>query len=212
MNKERKQLEKLKNLLESQYIWAHLYPDFDFEQPIRQLVQAGADVNLRISFDRTPLIVAAGNNNPRIVQIFLNAGANINLQSFFGSTALRHTSDPEIVAMLLKAGADVNDQNAVGEAALTNIAKLNPRSTAQNRLVISEMFLAAGANVNHQDNSHETALFFAARLNRPELMPVLLGAGADLTIRNNAGQTALDVARVHNNTQIIELLSKYKIR
>lgn len=69
----------------------------------------------------TPLIGAIQSNHPKICELLLQKGANINLQDKGGDTALMYAIEChqlEIVAKLLAAGADWTLKNGKGETAL----------------------------------------------------------------------------------------------
>ena len=87
---------------------------------VRQLLHAGADVNLtcgEMDGCTSPLYVAAQNGNYEVVALLLAAGATVNLASALGITPLHaaalHSTDmlgdpAKTISMLLDAGADVN--------------------------------------------------------------------------------------------------------
>ncbi len=77
----------------------HLPPEI-----IEELIQAGAEVNVRIYGGLTPLMVAAGGNS-RILRALIKAGADLNAADDRGATALRWAEDsPENHQILRDAG------------------------------------------------------------------------------------------------------------
>lgn len=70
----------------------------------------------------------------------------------------------------------------------------------------------SGDVVNSPIEDGKTALMYAAELNSPEVITVLLDKGARVDIKDNTGNTALDYAlknaRVANNEDILKLLGK----
>ena len=97
---------------------------------IQLLIEKGANINdkeIRDTIDQTPLIVAAQGGCKEIVEILLQAGANIEHRNDQGETALISAAQEghkEIVQILLDAGANVNQENADGETALELAIKL----------------------------------------------------------------------------------------
>ena len=62
-------------------------------QSVRQLIEAGADVNAKTNIDvgdRTPLMVASEAGREEVVKLLLEAGANIEDYDDNGSTALKY--------------------------------------------------------------------------------------------------------------------------
>ena len=55
---------------------------------VRELIHAGADVNMKNILKQTPLMFAAQNNHTEIVQELIKAGAIVNLKSDRHETAL----------------------------------------------------------------------------------------------------------------------------
>lgn len=83
------------------------------EDGSRQLLEAGAKVNVVTKNGETPLHFAAGSKNPRLVEMLIAAGADVNRQSDpkldGGSTPLHKAAFNgriESIKLLLEAGAD----------------------------------------------------------------------------------------------------------
>lgn len=90
---------------------------------ISRCLKAGADVNARDKYRRTPLYLAARfSKTPAVVEALLKAGADVNARTEFGSTPLhfaaRFSKTPAIVETLLRAGAAVNARNRDGQTPL----------------------------------------------------------------------------------------------
>ena len=97
-----------------------------FTEIAKLIIDAGADVNLvHINTDvkRTPLMLACKESHEDTVQLLLQSGADPNLQTDIGITALLCAVNSScrslgIVRSLLEAGAAVNSQDREGLSSL----------------------------------------------------------------------------------------------
>lgn len=87
------------------------------------LIDAGAEVNPQNFCFLTPLSsVSMGSGDVEMIELLLAKGADINLKSCGGVTALMIAASdgsPEVVKMLIAKGADVNAKTDHGETALS---------------------------------------------------------------------------------------------
>ena len=137
-------------------------------------------VNTRFHDQDTPLMVAADKaNNPEILQVLINAGADVNAQNEDGETALMKAMDedvnPACVNVLLKAGAKVNLKEDDGETALMKALDEN---------VAPEVIIAlldAGADARAKDARGRSVIGYYAlrayRIHGTEAMSRLEAAG-----------------------------------
>jgi ankyrin repeat protein len=130
------------------------------------LLQAHCDPNLDIlnrpdTWGMTPLMHAASRSNVELVTWLLEAGAQVDVASNNGDTALtlslREAFSP-VVALLLGAKANPN-LFTEGDPPLLVAAK-------HGRLEALDLLLAAGANKNNCDHDGKTALMIAAKEKR----------------------------------------------
>ncbi len=152
-------------------------------ETVKQLIEAGANVNLQDKNGRTALMLASVYNRTKIVELLLRNNADPNLQDQDGWTALIFASTGDFFGdMANKTHSDFSD--------------------------IIRMLLVAGADVNHQNNEGWTALINACRFNYTEHVRVLLEAdGVDVNIKI-LRWTALNFAENNHNTEMIRLLKK----
>ena len=90
-------------------------------QYVRNLLDLGADINMRDKKGYTALIIATQYKYIVIIRLLLDRGADPNISSVYGDTPLIYASfggRTDIVRLLLRYGADPNIQNRYGETAL----------------------------------------------------------------------------------------------
>ena len=171
------------------------------------LLEAGADVEARNRWGRTPLHGAAASKRSQVVAELARAGADLNARDSAGNTPLhasRHNEHAEVVYLLLELGADptlVNDRGEVADpldCGYWNTEGFARVATAQ----ATAACLAAGTDVNARDRRGNTPLLFATEMmgggadespasKDPAVVTLLLEAGADVNARNEVGSTPL---------------------
>jgi len=103
------------------------------------MLEPDQDLNQKDAYGQTPLMYASSNNNAEAVQILINMGADANLQTDDGWTALMYAArdNPENIKTLLINGADSELENNDGQTAL-DIAKENYPENAEEFFTIDE--------------------------------------------------------------------------
>lgn len=139
-----------------------------------------------------------------IVDVLLNAGADVNRQCEYGWTPLyvasTHSHNTEIISLLLQAKADVLISNTFGETSL-HVACHHGFSDAVNA------FLAAGAGANVSDKNGETPLFRASYFGHLKVVQTLLSStGVDVDKATNNGEIPLHVASYHGHFHCVRAL------
>ena len=130
------------------------------------LLENGANINdkeVRDTIDQIPLIVAADGGCKDIVEMLLEAGADIEHRNDQGETALiaaAQNGHKEIVQMLLDAGANVNQENADGETALDLTIKLRHKKD------LVDLLLEHGAEASGIKKKRKTKTRRNKRMNK----------------------------------------------
>jgi len=128
-----------------------------------------------------------------IVNVFIQAGANVNANNGEAlRTAILKNFD-EVVEVLLQAGANIYEPDS----------ELLISASAFDFLPVVARLLQLGADV-HANN--DEALRLASRSGNEEIVELLLHAGADVHANNNE---ALRSAVEKDDTEVIELLLEY---
>jgi hypothetical protein len=141
----------------------------DDADAVKLLLDAGVPVETEGAIH-----TAVDHGNGKIVQILIDAGADVNsLGPYKQSLLMSATTRPEITKILLAAKADPN---------IVNEYKIGPLAAAaeQGQLEVVKMLLAAGAKVKQRDPSGGTALMVAVLRGYKEVVQTLIDAGADV--------------------------------
>ena len=170
-------------------------------EKVKELVEKGADVNLKDKEGYTALMNASCDSNKEIAEFLVAHGAEINVKGNDGMTALIFASRggyKDIVELLVNNGADVNIKEKQGMTALM-LASLNGHRE------IVEFLVLRGADVNAKDEFEQTALMSASFGGHKEIIEFLVSRGADINQKNNLGKTAIDLAK---NEEVKGILNK----
>lgn len=149
-------------------------------QLIRVAVAEGADVNSPSSDSagETPLIRAAAQDNPALVNLLLELGGDPNgcERGPTERTALMHSHSSAAAAeALLRGGANPDSRNGAGETALHFAASANS-------VPVIKLLVAAGADVEARSNQGLAPLDYAIRQgNITPAAEALIATGAELT-------------------------------
>ena len=196
---------------------------------IKELVKAGADIDIKDKSGHDALSYAISINNIEIVQILIDHGAkleNADAQDDKGRTllmravinviddyAIEGTKTMEFIEKLLIVGANINIRDNNGYNALLY-------AISKNNMQIAKFLIDHGAkleNVDVRDDKGRTPLMRAMiasveiynhRKKREiiENIEMLLQAGADINITDNYGNNALSYAISKNNREIVQFL------
>lgn len=139
------------------------------------LAKSKSNINARNDFKRTPLCIAADENNLLIAELLIDAGADVNLSGQHGNTPLHSASfngNEQLVKKLLAAGAAINERNESGETALIICSE-----RGYNFIVAT--LLEKGADVTCADSDGHTALYYATENGSNDIVEKLIIAGAE---------------------------------
>lgn len=161
------------------------------------LVTRGANVNVRMSNGLTPLMFAARNGASRCVDLFLDAGADINAveeEHGVGAFGLAlNRLDLQLAEHLLARGAEPN---------FGSIETLPLAVAEHGSLAFIHALEARGCKLVRDDQRGRMA-FVSARNPDPEVFDYLLNHGADPSEGNDFGYTPLILAALNNHHHLI---------
>ncbi|KAG9852947.1 purine and uridine phosphorylase, partial [Aureobasidium melanogenum] len=157
-----------------------------------------ADAEATDSNGRTALYWASEEGHSNIVQILLDAGADLDAQSDYGTPlhAASEMGHDKIVQMLLDAGADLDAQSDYG-------TPLRAASFSGHDKIV-QMLLSKGADVN-QGGPRNTPLRAASFWGHDKIVQILLSKGADVN-QGGPQNTPLQAASEMGHDKIVQML------
>jgi ankyrin repeat protein len=173
---------------------------------VKELLDAGADINVPTPEGVTPLMLALDNDHQEVAKLLLDRGANIHVWDWWGRTALYVVTDAKIAAEVGRGDVSNNVRKSAP-------SPLPPNGvTPVSRMEIINALLEKGADPNIQLNMHRpsrsgnsgrfieplqstgaTPLHRAALVGDVPLIKALLDAGASPNL-NDMGLTPFLIA------------------
>ncbi|HIG31635.1 MAG TPA: ankyrin repeat domain-containing protein [Verrucomicrobiales bacterium] len=188
------------------------------ESMVQLLIQSGADVNVFGGPNLiTPLHLAAGVNQFKVVDLLIAAGGRIDVRSLEGFTpldfAMKNHLQP-MVAFLKGKGASgsgsrsvytavmVSDIEALEEHMDSSIdievrrkgKSLLEMAVEAEHYEVVRILLGKGANPESRTRKEEPVIFLAVYRGNLEITRLLLNSGANKEVLNQMGQSPLDIA------------------
>ena len=183
------------------------------------------------SFDAPAIVFAAASGNRELIEILLEAGANIDAKSSWwagGTSALQHATgamlsyDKELAEYLIARGATIDAHAAAGLDMSEKLAELirenpevvnAPGSDGMSPLhfaatpQIAELLLTHGADINRRDRDHNGTPAQWTMRRRPEVCRYLLeqGAEADVVLYCAIGDVERAKAEFQRNPELLKL-------
>ncbi|XP_057337606.1 ankyrin-1-like [Microplitis mediator] len=181
----------------------HLGDNQARESIVNLFLNLGADVNARVTDNRSVLHLAVENNYESIVEIFLKHNANVNLIDNKGRTPLFiavKNNNENITRSLLKYNANVN------LATLNNVTPLHIAIVNKYEKLV-EILLENNADTSSRYlNEDNTPLHMSVKYNFDNITKMLLKHNADVNSKNSNGSTPLHIAVKNNNLNIVTTL------
>lgn len=160
--------------------------------------------------DLTPLHLAAENNLPRVVRALLEHGADVNVRSGLGCTALHSAAAfgaIEVVQELLRWNADVVALDRQRRTPLFNAFCIK-HLIRERQLEVASLLIASGAPVHVRMAGERTVLHEAVSRDHLPSVGLLLRHGADPHAADVHGKTPLHTAASHGQEACMWALLK----
>ena len=116
----------------NQDIFKYIYNDD--VQSVKNYIDAGYDLNIKNINGYTALILAAKNNNYKIVNILLKKCADVNIQNYYNYNALIaavYNKNMKMTKIILNSNIDIDKEYINGYTALTVAADNNDRELVE---------------------------------------------------------------------------------
>ena len=178
---------------------------FGHTETVRYLVGLKeVDLDHKCDFGWTALFWAVHENHPDVVEVLIDAGADVEVRDKSALTPLVFASEKgklPMVKMLVEAGASVCARDHMGRTCFWMAAAFGHTETARYLVRLK------GVDVDAEADDGLTAVLAAAQENHPDVMKVLIDAGADIEARDNSdGRTPLHVVSQRGHIRAVEVL------
>ena len=168
------QYETQRRINELEQFCEEYMPDFpDFMKIVSSFLEV-VDIDEQNSNGLTALMLATIEGHTEIVDILIEAGADLNIQEEHGDTALMkaiYKKNIDIAEMLIDSGADLNIQNVYRDAPLIYAIKTENTD-------IAKLLIDAKADLNIQDFFGNSALIKAIQKENIIIAQMLIENGA----------------------------------
>lgn len=158
-------------------------------------------VNKLVGYGKyTPLVMAIEGNNPDNVDWLISQGASLKYNDKKGcQVSVMHKigGSYRVIEVLLKNGCDINEVNELGQTCAMLASYPSIKELVRN-----------GANVHLLDNELRSVLYYAAAVNNPKTIPLLLELGININQQDSAGITPLMIAVEKLKTVNIDIFLK----
>ncbi|KAL4656800.1 ankyrin repeat, SAM and basic leucine zipper domain-containing protein 1 [Arapaima gigas] len=177
---------------------------------LEQLLDAGVDVDYRLSFDWTLLMCAVHSAHYELAKLLLDRGASANFSkdqyTVLMVACMASATEDKIVKcveLLLSRNANPNTHNSVRRTPLMIAAK-------EGYCQVLNVLVSFGADINAQDSNGYTALAMAVQHGREEAVLKLLQLGAHRNTRTKTGQSPAHLAKVYRRAEISHILASQR--
>jgi len=185
----------------------HLTVFLDDAAATSQLLDHGADPNIKEFCGKTPLHIAAELGSLSCTDALISWGANLEITDRFGNTPLHNVclqGHRRVVEFLLDAGAQIDATNPVGEAPLRN-------AVFGDHLDVVKLLHQRGAAFAPQDSWGSTPVHNAVRFNSHRVLRFLLELKLRVDQKYYNGRTVLHLAAESGDLETLKILGEFDL-
>ncbi|KAF4989083.1 hypothetical protein FGRMN_9369 [Fusarium graminum] len=172
---------------------------------VEALLDRGVSPNSQGPGGFPTLCHAVGHDRKEVVELLLERGANVELETATGRRALHlavnSNKSEAIMKVLLRYGADIDARDSSGQTPLFEAVHRWGTGNPMGSLDMMKLLIANGADINARDFDGRTCLLKAAgttalsmTLSAGDLIEFLVKNGADIHAEDPAGQSCLHIA------------------
>ncbi len=158
----------------------HVASEIGILSNVKDLIDLGADVNVKDKYGNVPLRFAVQNLEMSVVKVLLENGADMNVKNNYGRTPLYYVFGPR--------------------AAYKSVSK--KRQKLQLRMI--KFLVKRGADINGSD--HYDFLRRALYSNNYKAASYLIDKGVDVDVKNEHGSTLLSIKSFSGNEDDVKFL------
>lgn len=176
---------------------------------VKLYIRSGANVDSMGKSGVSPLCAAAQTGNKDIVNLLINADANILLKN--ASNGLTppfcaiEGNNIDILDKILEQGVSIRTRTETG------LSMVQYASLLGHEQILSYL-LAKGADPNMKNIYGQTALHYAVTQDNSYILNILLSAGAIVDVEDNKGNTPISLAMDLDKKSYVRLLSRYSTK
>ena len=176
---------------------------------IKNLIQAGADVNGKNKDGYSPLEFALYQERPDRARILIENGAKLTTakQKELAEEVLLQAAldkDTDVMRSLIAQGVNVNIKEKHHGQTLLHFAVYHIKNEELVKLLIENK-----ADVNAKDNDDTTPLHYAKSVTIAKL---LINNGADINVKDKSGYNPLDKAQNRGNSDVVTMLTELGLK
>ena len=170
---------------------------------VEVLIDAGADVEVKDTAGRSPLLLACRSGALAVVRVLVKAGAGVCVADNEGNTCLALASanghTETVRTLLCMPEVDVNQSNTRGLTPLHGAVLKNHPDMVQ-------VLIDAGADIEAKDDEMYSPLHCACEVGALEVVKMWIKVGADVCATDCDGDTCLTVAAYYGHTETVRYL------